>query len=79
MTTDLKFSIQTNDIKHARSNTIPNTETRSADVRDAGIFDYIDKTLNPDQANNFLRPAIYTACSRGRLVLDTWKQQRPAC
>ena len=55
MTTDLKFSIQTNDIKHAHSNAIPDTETRSTVVRDAGIFGYVDKTLSPDQINDFFK------------------------
>ena len=55
MTTDLKFGIQTNDIKHAHSNAIPDTETRSTVVRDAGIFDYVDKTLSPDQINDFFK------------------------
>ncbi|MDA0229149.1 MAG: hypothetical protein O3B21_03065 [Proteobacteria bacterium] len=54
MTTNLKFGIQTNGIKHAHSDAMPDIDRRFAMVRDAGVFDYVDKTPDPDQIDEFL-------------------------
>ena len=55
MTVNLKFGIQTNGIKHAHSDAMPDIDTRFRMVRDAGIFDYVDKTPDPDQIDDFLK------------------------
>ncbi|MBT6828603.1 MAG: hypothetical protein HOA58_03700 [Rhodospirillaceae bacterium] len=54
MIEDLKFGIQTNGIKHAHSDAMPDIGTRFEMVRDAGVFDYVDKTPDPDQIDDFL-------------------------
>ncbi len=55
MITDLKLGIQTNSIKHPPSDSMPDTDTHFEMVQDAGVFDYVDKTLDPDQIDDFLK------------------------
>ncbi|MFT5507423.1 MAG: hypothetical protein ACI89J_000487 [Hyphomicrobiaceae bacterium] len=55
MHNDLQFGIQTNGIKHTHADTMPDVDTRFRMVRDAGIFDYVDKTPDDDQIDDFLR------------------------
>jgi hypothetical protein len=55
MVTDLKFGIQTNGIKHSHKDAMPAVDTRFAMVRDAGVFDYVDKTPDPDQIDDFIQ------------------------
>jgi hypothetical protein len=54
MTNDLFFGIQTNGIKHTHADAMPDVDTRFRMVRDAGVFDYVDKTPEPDQIDEFL-------------------------
>ena len=54
MTNDLLFGIQTNGIRHTHADPMPSIDTRFAMVRDAGVFDYIDKTPAPDQVEQFM-------------------------
>ena len=54
-TGDLLFGIQTNGIKHAHADPMPDIDTRFAMVREAGVFDYVDKTPDPDQIDDFLK------------------------
>ncbi len=55
MANDLLFGIQTNGIKHAHDDPMPDIDTRFRMVRDAGVFDYVDKTPAPDEIDDFLR------------------------
>jgi len=55
MTNALQFGIQTNGIKHSHADPMPDIDTRFAMVRDAGVFDYVDKTPDPDQIEDFLK------------------------
>ena len=55
MTKASKFGIQTNGNKHAHSDAMPDNDTRFGMVRDAGACDYVDKTLDPDQIDDFLK------------------------
>ncbi len=55
MANDLLFGIQTNGIKHAHADAMPDVDTRFRMVRDAGVFDYVDKTPDPDQIEDFLK------------------------
>jgi hypothetical protein len=54
MATPLAFGIQTNGIKHAHDDPMPDIDTRFQMVRDAGVFDYVDKTPAPDEIDQFL-------------------------
>ena len=54
MANDLLFGIQTNGIKHTHADPMPDVDTRFAMVREAGVFDYVDKTPDPDQIEDFL-------------------------
>jgi len=54
MTRALEFGIQTNGIKHRHSDPMPDIDTRFAMVREAGVFDYVDKTPDPDEIDDFL-------------------------
>ena len=54
MTNELLFGIQTNGIKHAHADPMPDIDTRFAMVRDAGVFDYVDKTPDPHEIEDFL-------------------------
>ncbi|MGI9424448.1 MAG: hypothetical protein ACR2PA_14735 [Hyphomicrobiaceae bacterium] len=55
MANELLFGIQTNGIKHAHRDPMPDVDTRFAMVREAGVFDYVDKTPDPDQVEDFLK------------------------
>ena len=54
MAQDLQFGIQTNGIKHTHADPMPDINTRFRMVRDAGVFDYVDKTPAPDEVKEFL-------------------------
>ena len=49
----LLFGIQTNGIKHAEADGMPDIDTRFRMVRDSGVFDYVDKTPAPDEVEQF--------------------------
>jgi hypothetical protein len=53
MENKLFFGNQTNDIKHTHADRLPNVDTRFKMIQDAGVFDYVDKTPNPDQIEDF--------------------------
>lgn len=55
MASELLFGIQTNGIKHTHADPMPDVDTRFRMVRDAGVFDYVDKTPDPDQIEDFER------------------------
>lgn len=55
MKKELLFGIQTNGIKHTHADPMPDIDTRFAMVRDAGVFDYVDKTPEPDEVDDFLK------------------------
>jgi len=55
MATELLFGIQTNGIKHTHADPMPDIDTRFSMVRDAGVFDYVDKTPDSDQIEEFLK------------------------
>ena len=55
MANELLFGIQTNGIKHTHADPMPDVDTRFRMVRDAGVFDYVDKTPDPDQIEDFER------------------------
>jgi len=54
MAQEIQFGIQTNGIKHTHADAMPDVDTRFRMVRDAGIFDYVDKTPAPDEVHEFL-------------------------
>ena len=54
MANELLFGIQTNGIKHTHADPMPDIDTRFAMVRDAGVFDYVDKTPDPHEIDDFL-------------------------
>jgi sugar phosphate isomerase/epimerase len=49
----LLFGIQTNGIKHTHDDPMPDIDTRFRMVRDAGVFDYVDKTPEPHEVEAF--------------------------
>ena len=51
----LPIGIQTNGIKHTHADPMPSVDTRFAMLREAGVFDYVDKTPDPDQIDDFAR------------------------
>jgi hypothetical protein len=53
MAQELLFGIQTNGIRHAEADGMPDIDTRFAMVREAGVFDYIDKTPEADEIEEF--------------------------
>lgn len=55
MTHPLLFGIQTNGIRHRHADPMPDIDTRFRMVRDAGLFDYVDKTPAPDEIDAFAR------------------------
>ena len=55
MANKLLFGIQTNGIKHSHTDPMPDVDARFQMVRDAGVFDYVDKTPDPDQIEDFLK------------------------
>ena len=54
MTSPLQFGIQTNGIKHTHADPMPDIDTRFRMVKEAGVFDYVDKTPAPDEVDEFL-------------------------
>ena len=54
MTDDLHFGIQANGIKHRHADAMPDIDTRFKMVKDAGVFDYVDKTPAPHEVEEFL-------------------------
>ena len=53
MEKELLFGIQTNGIRHTEADGLPDIDTRFAMVRDAGVFDYVDKTPDPHEIETF--------------------------
>ena len=53
MTNELKFGIQTNGIKHTHIDQMPSVDDRFRMVKDTGIFDYVDKTPEVNEINDF--------------------------
>ncbi len=53
MAKTLLFGIQTNGIRHAEADGMPDIDTRFAMARDAGVFDYVDKTPDPHEIEAF--------------------------
>ncbi|MFK7965241.1 MAG: xylose isomerase [Burkholderiaceae bacterium] len=53
MTRQPKFGIQTNGIKHAHADPMPDIDTRFSMVKATGLFDYVDKTPAPDEIEAF--------------------------
>ena len=53
MTNQLKFGIQTNGIKHTSSDDMPSINERFLMVKETGIFDYVDKTPEDNEIENF--------------------------
>ena len=51
----LPIGIQTNGIKHRHADPMPDIDTRFRMVKEAGVFDYVDKTPDPDQVEQFER------------------------
>ena len=54
MANTLLFGIQTNGIKHTRADPMPDIDTRFRMVKEAGIFDYVDKTPATEEIDQFL-------------------------
>ena len=54
MANELQFGIQTNGIKHRHADPMPDIDTRFRMVKDAGVFDYVDKTPAPHEVKEFL-------------------------
>ena len=50
----LLFGIQTNGLKHAHADPMPSVDERFRMAKEAGVFDYVDKTPDPDQIDDFL-------------------------
>jgi len=55
---ELQFGIQTNGIKHTHLDLMPNIETRFSMVKDIGIFDYVDKTPELSEIEDFKKSSI---------------------
>ena len=54
MAKELKIGIQTNGIKHAHGDPMPDVDTRFRMVKESGAFDYVDKTPAPDEIDQFI-------------------------
>ena len=54
MPSELLFGIQTNGIRHRHEDGMPDIDTRFRMVKEAGVFDYVDKTPAPDEVSQFL-------------------------
>lgn len=54
MENQLQFGIQTNGIKHRHADPMPDIDTRFRMVKEAGVFDYVDKTPAPNEVKEFL-------------------------
>ena len=66
---DLKFGIQTNGIKHKHADPMPDIGTRFKMVKEQGIFDYVDKTPESSEVEDFkklitfrLHYSVFTCC-----------------
>jgi hypothetical protein len=53
MATELLFGVQTNGIRHAEADGMPDIVTRFRMVKEAGVHDYIDKTPDPHEIEEF--------------------------
>ena len=53
MAKELLFGIQTNGIRHGEADGMPDIDTRFAMVREARVFDYVDKTPELDEIEQF--------------------------
>lgn len=53
MSKTLLFGIQTNGIRHTEADGMPDIDTRFAMVKEAGVFDYVDKTPDPHEIEAF--------------------------
>ena len=53
MTNQLKFGIQTNGIKHTHFDPMPSINERFLMVKETGIFDYVDKTPDAHEIEDF--------------------------
>ena len=54
MSSELLFGIQTNGIKHTGADPMPDIDTRFRMVKESGVFDYVDKTPQPDEIEAFI-------------------------
>lgn len=54
MATVLQFGIQTNGIRHTEADGMPDIDTRFRMVKEAGVHDYVDKTPDPHEIDEFL-------------------------
>ena len=84
----LQFGIQTNGIKHTHLDAMPNIETRFNMVKNTGIFDYVDKTPELHEidefkkcSKNFSLPVIaggwfYTIGEHKDLLIQNFKTAR---
>jgi hypothetical protein len=54
MAKELKIGIQSNGIKHAHGDPMPDVDTRFRMVKESGAFDYIDKTPALDEVEQFI-------------------------
>ena len=55
MAKELLFGIQTNGIKHTHADPMPDIDARFRMVKEAGVFDYVDKTPAEDEIEQFIR------------------------
>ena len=55
MKNQLEFGIQTNGIKHTHLDPMPQIDKRFSMVKDASIFDYVDKTPEIEEIDLFLK------------------------
>ena len=53
MAMELLFGVQTNGIRHAEADGMPDIDTRFRMVKEAGVHDYIDKTPDPYEIEEF--------------------------
>jgi sugar phosphate isomerase/epimerase len=53
MAKTLLFGIQTNGIRHTEADGMPDIDSRFAMVREAKVFDYVDKTPDPHEIEEF--------------------------
>ena len=52
---ELPIGIQTNGIKHTHDDPMPDVDTRFRMVKECGAFDYVDKTPDLDQVEDFIK------------------------
>ena len=53
MALELLFGIQTNGIRHTEADGMPDIDTRLRMVKEAGVYDYVDKTPEPNEIDEF--------------------------